>query len=77
MKNPCKDLIILLLLAIVCNSLSAQPSVSIAKYAGVRKAAISLTFDDGIQEQFTLVAPHLDKYGLKGTFGINGKFIGN
>ena len=57
--------------------LLAQPEISIAKFAGNRAAAISLTFDDGIQEHFTLVAPHLDRYGLKGTFGINGKFIGD
>lgn len=55
----------------------ANPKVSIAKYAGDRKAAVCLTFDDGIQEHYTLVAPHLDKYGLKGTFGISGKFIGD
>lgn len=55
----------------------AQPDVSIAKFAGNRQAAISLTFDDGIQENFTLIAPHLDSCGLKGTFGINGKFIGD
>ena len=52
-------------------------TVSVANFLGNRQAAVSLTFDDGIQEHFTLVAPHLDRYGLKGTFGINGKFIGN
>ncbi|MDR0894650.1 MAG: polysaccharide deacetylase family protein [Prevotellaceae bacterium] len=58
-------------------SACSLPQVSIATYAGDRKAAVSLTFDDGLQEHFTLVAPYLDRYGLKGTFGINGKFIGD
>lgn len=52
-------------------------TVSVAKYLGNRQAAVSLTFDDGIQEHYTLVAPHLDHYALKGTFGINGKFMGD
>lgn len=51
--------------------------VSVAKYRYDRQCAVSLTFDDGIQEDYTLIAPHLDRYGLKGSFGINGAFIGN
>ena len=54
-----------------------KPEVRIAEYYGDRKAAVSLTFDDGIEEHFTLIAPQLDRYGLKGTFGINGKYIGD
>lgn len=52
-------------------------TVSVAKFWGDRRAAVSLTFDDGIQEHFTLVAPHLDAYALKGTFGINGLYVGD
>ena len=60
------------------NNLSdGQPEVRIAKYYGNRNAAVSLTFDDGLEEHYTLIAPALDRYGLKGTFGINGKFIGD
>ena len=55
-----------------------QPAaVSIAKYYGGRQAAVSLTFDDGLEEHYTLIAPELDRYGLKGTFGINGAVIGD
>ena len=56
---------------------TAAQTVSVARYWGDRQAAVSLTFDDGLQEHYTLVAPHLDRYGLKGTFGINGKYIGD
>lgn len=66
--------VITLLLSVIL--LEAQ-TVSVADYYGDRQAAISLTFDDGVQEHYTLVAPHLDRYGLKGTFAINGKFIGD
>ena len=52
-------------------------TVNVARYLGDRQCAVSLTFDDGMQEHYTLVAPHLDRYGLKGTFGINGKYIGD
>lgn len=51
--------------------------VSVAQYRYDRECAVSLTFDDGIQEDYTLIAPHLDRCGLKGTFCINGAFIGN
>ena len=52
-------------------------TVSVADFLGDRQAAVSLTFDDGIQEHYTLVAPHLNRYALRGTFGINGKFMGD
>ena len=51
--------------------------VNVAQYRYDRQCAVSLTFDDGIQEDYTLIAPHLDRYGLKGTFCINGAFIGD
>ena len=54
---------------------SRQINVEVAQYRGNRQCAVSLTFDDGIQEDYTLIAPHLDRYGLKGTFCINGAFI--
>lgn len=57
--------------------LTAAQTVSVTNYWEDRQAAISLTFDDGVQEHYTLVAPHLDRYALKGTFGINGKYIGD
>ena len=50
-------------------------TVSVADFFGDRQAAVSLTFDDGIQEHYTLVAPHLNRYALRGTFGINGKLM--
>lgn len=55
---------------------SAQ-EVSVARYQGDRVCAVSLTFDDGVQEDYTLIAPHLDRYALKATFAINGYYIGD
>lgn len=40
-----------------------------------RRAAVSLTFDDGILDHYTMVAPHLDSLGLRGTFWVNGHSI--
>lgn len=51
--------------------------VSVARFQGDRQCAVSLTFDDGVQEDYTLIAPHLDRYALKATFAINGAFIGD
>lgn len=50
--------------------------VSIAKYDGNRKAAISYTFDDGIQDQYTLAYPEMKKRGIRATFGIIGSKVG-
>ncbi len=47
----------------------------IAKYRSDKKCAISYTFDDGLKEHATLVAPYLEKLGFRGTFWINGKPI--
>lgn len=48
----------------------------ICKFKDGRQAAVSLTFDDGILDHYTMVAPRLDRYGLKATFWINGANIG-
>ena len=51
--------------------------VYVADYLGDRTCAVSLTFDDGVEEHYSVVGPQLNKYGLKGTFGINGYYIGD
>lgn len=58
--------------AVGCSS----PKVEICKYNGDRQAAVSLTFDDGIIDDYTLIAPHLDELGMKGTFWICPANIG-
>ena len=50
--------------------------VSVAKYDGNRKAALSYTFDDGIQDQYTLAYPEMKKRGIRATFGIIGSKVG-
>lgn len=50
-------------------------TVSIAKYRDGKKAAISFTFDDSIDDHYNLVAPQLEKNGLRGTFWVIGQSI--
>lgn len=59
------------------NVAALAQEVSVARFRGDRRCAVSLTFDDGAQEDYTLIAPHLEQYGLRGTFTINGKMIGD
>lgn len=47
----------------------------VAKYKDDKRCAISYTFDDGLLEHATLVAPTFNELGLKATFFINGKSI--
>jgi len=57
-------------------SLAAQEwDISIAKFKDGKRAAISLTFDDGLAEHYTIVAPELEKRGMRGTFGVCGSNI--
>lgn len=46
------------------------PKVRIAKFDGDRVAAISYTFDDNLRDQYTIAAPMLDEFGIKGTFFV-------
>lgn len=41
---------------------------TIAPWLDNKKAAVSLTFDDGIPGQFAVAVPLLNRYGFKGTF---------
>lgn len=48
---------------------------SVAKFKSDKKCAISFTFDDGLEEHFTLIFPKLEELGFKATFWINGNTI--
>jgi len=45
-------------------------SLSVAKYPDNKKAALSITFDDGCPSVFDKIIPMMDSYDLKGTFYI-------
>jgi peptidoglycan/xylan/chitin deacetylase (PgdA/CDA1 family) len=40
-----------------------------------KKVLIALTFDDGFEECYTIIAPLLEKYNCKGAFFINSNYI--
>lgn len=56
-------------------SSGADWNVSVAKYRHDKVCAISYTFDDGLAEHYTLVAPQLEQRGFRGTFFINGSKV--
>lgn len=56
--------------------LSQTEEIYVSKFRGDRPAAISFTFDDGDEEHATLVAPELEKRGMRGTFWIIGSNVG-
>jgi len=45
-------------------------TVRVASFQGDRVAALTYTFDDGLQDQYTLAAPMLEKFGFRGTFFV-------
>jgi len=50
--------------------MQADPDPFAAIYPGGRRAAVSLTYDDGLTQHLDHVLPHLDAYGLRGTFYV-------
>jgi sialate O-acetylesterase len=42
-----------------------------------RRAAISLTYDDGLAEHLDLVIPQLESFGLRGTFYVPTRYVEN
>lgn len=60
-----------------CTSIAQtkQLNYTIARWFNNKKAAVSLTFDDGIPGQYTVAVPLLDKYGFKGTFFMSVKIV--
>lgn len=50
--------------------------VGIAPYYEGRPAALSLTFDDGLLDQYTLAYPELKKRNLRATFAVIGSKVG-
>lgn len=56
--------------------MKSSDGVSIAPYYEGKKAAVSFTYDDGLEEHYTLVAPNLEKRGFRGSFWIIGNMVG-
>ena len=69
-----KKLFFILLLA-VGQQINAQ-EVTVARWLGNARAAVSYTFDDGLMEQYTLAFPELQKRGIHATFYIIGSKVG-
>ena len=81
------NLFAVFLLAVACSNPVKDWSAKteITKWPDGKNGAISITFDDGIINQFTIAKPIMDSLGLPGTFFIitgkvdgsgKGKFIG-
>ncbi|MFG0249406.1 MAG: polysaccharide deacetylase family protein [Phycisphaeraceae bacterium JB051] len=61
----------LLLMSLLMQPLAAQSmDVSVCRFKDDKPAAISLTFDDGLLDAYTVVKPLLTEYGYKGTFYV-------
>ncbi len=56
-------------------SLNDSIQIYIAKYHHDKQASISLTFDDGTNDQYIHAVPALDARNMKGTFFITGSIL--
>ncbi|MBR1932247.1 MAG: polysaccharide deacetylase family protein [Prevotella sp.] len=71
-----RNILLLILAAGTAMGAAAQQPVGVARYWGNRQAAVSYTFDDGLQDQYTLAFPQLKQRGLKATFAVIGSKVG-
>ena len=71
MKTIAPCIVLLASLSAAANAQSPSPSVTVARWPQDRLAAISLTFDDGINTHLDFVAPILRKHHLNATFFVN------
>lgn len=62
-------------LAISCTTEVDTEKIRITEYKDGKACAVSLTFDDGMKEHYTIVAPELEKRGWRGTFWLCGAWI--
>lgn len=58
-----------------CSAEIAPEDIRITEYKDGKECAVSLTFDDGMKEHYTIVAPELEKRGFRGTFWLCGAWI--
>lgn len=65
----------ILLCLITVNGFAQKLDYTIAPWFNNKKAAVSLTLDDGIAGQYTVALPMLNKHGYKATFFITVKII--
>lgn len=66
-----------LFLAVTGTPVAKTPDIHIAKYYGDKDAAVSYTFDDGLEEHFSLLREQLNRHGFVATFGIIGSKVGH
>lgn len=57
-------------MAIGCSADINPEDVNVAAYKDGKECAVSFTFDDGMKEHYTIVAPELEKRGFRGTFWL-------
>lgn len=77
MKFFCGILLAFLLIQGVFAAVSTSGGLSIAQYPDAKRAMLSLTFDDGTKDHYSLAAPLLEKYGYRGIFSIIPDYLGS
>lgn len=60
-----------------CDLVNADQAISLVASgkASSRDKLVAFTFDDGFEECFTMIAPILENFGIRGLFFVNPNFI--
>ncbi|MEO5890088.1 MAG: polysaccharide deacetylase family protein [Ferruginibacter sp.] len=75
MKKYSFAICLILLNLSFCIGQTQQIIYTISPWPDNKKAAVSLTFDDGISGQFTIAVPLLNDHGFKATFFVTTKTV--
>ena len=75
MKKHCFAFILLFIVIVSGYAQPAALNYTIAPWFNNKKAAVSLTLDDGISGQFTIAVPMLNQHNFKATFFITTKTL--
>lgn len=71
-----KQLLIIIFWSVCATVTAAQTDIHVARYMDDKVAAVSYTFDDGLQQQYTLLFPQLKKRNIKASFCVIGSKVG-
>ena len=67
---------VVLLLLLTNPAVDLFSQVTVAHFKDNKKGALSFTFDDGLEEHYSVVFPELEQRSLKATFAIVGRNVG-
>src|SRR5690348_9430569 len=75
LSNPMFSIMAISMISGLYPALVGASEAELTPWLHGKSGAVSLTFDDGIQTQFTQAVPLLKKYGIRSTFFVTTNYV--